>query len=47
MSKSESVREFIAQGKLKEALRTAKDLRIGVTKEQRSTMARAYECISQ
>lgn len=45
MSKSESVRQFIAKGKIKEALRTAKDFRIGVTKEQRSTMARAYECI--
>ena len=30
---------------MKEALREAKDFRIGVSKEQRSTMARAYECI--
>ena len=29
----------------KEALRIAKDFRINITKEQRSTMARAYECI--
>lgn len=45
MSKSEIVRQFIKEGKLKEALRMAKDFRIGVTKEQRSVMARAYECI--
>ena len=45
MSKSEMVRQYIKSGKWKEALREAKDFRIGVSKEQRSTMARAYECI--
>ena len=44
MSKSELVRNYIKEQKWKEALREAKDFRIGVTKEQRSTMARAYEC---
>lgn len=45
MSKSELVRSYIRNGQWKEALRDAKDFRIGVTKEQRSVMARAYECI--
>lgn len=45
MSKSELVRNYIKNQQWKEALREAKDFRIGVTKEQRSTMARAYECI--
>ena len=45
MSKSEVVRQYIGNGQWKEALREAKDFRIGVSKEQRSVMARAYECI--
>ena len=45
MSKSELVRAYIKSEQWKEALREAKDFRIGVSKEQRSTMARAYECI--
>ena len=45
MSKSELVRNYIKNQQWKEALREAKDFRIGVSKEQRSTMARAYECI--
>lgn len=45
MSKSEVVRNYIKSENWKEALREAKDFRIGVSKEQRSTMARAYECI--
>ena len=44
MSKSDLVRQYIGNGQWKEALREAKDFRIGVSKEQRSTMARAYEC---
>lgn len=44
MSKSEIVRQYLKENKVKEALRIAKDFRIGVTKEQRSDMARAYEC---
>ncbi len=43
--KSDIVREAVAAGDWKKALRIAKDFQIGVTKEQRSTMARAYECI--
>lgn len=45
MSKSELVRNYIKNQQWKEALREAKDFRLGVSKEQRSTMARAYECI--
>ena len=44
MSKSDLVRQYIGNGQWKEALREAKDFRIGVSKEQRSVMARAYEC---
>ena len=44
MSKTELVRDYIKSEKWKDALREAKDFRIGVTKEQRSVMARAYEC---
>ena len=43
--KTDKVREAIANGNWKEALRIAKDFRINVTKEQRSDMTRAYECI--
>ena len=45
MSKSEIVRNYIKSENWKEALREAKDFRIGVSKEQRSVMSRAYECI--
>lgn len=45
MKKSEIVREAVASGDMKKALRIAKDFRIGVTAEERDTMSRAYECI--
>ncbi len=45
VKKSDIVRAAVASGNLKEALRIAKDFRIGISPEQRSTMARAYECI--
>ena len=45
IKKSDIVRAAVAAGNYKEALRIAKDFRINITKEQRSTMARAYECI--
>ena len=44
MGKSELVRNYIKSENWKEALREAKNFRIGVSKEQRSVMARAYEC---
>ncbi len=38
------VRDLVAEGRIKEALRICKDFRIGTTKEQRDAMARGYEC---
>ena len=43
--KAKDVRVFIQQGDFKKALSGAKNFRIGVTKEQRSAMRRAYEAI--
>ena len=45
VKKSDIVRAAVSRDDFKEALRIAKDFRINITKEQRSTMARAYECI--
>ena len=43
--KSDIVREAVREQDWKKALQIAKDFHIGVTQEQRSKMARAYECI--
>lgn len=43
--KSDIVREAVALGDMKKALSIAKDFRLGISKEQRSTMTRAYECL--
>lgn len=43
--KSDIVREAVKAGEWKKALRIAKDFRINVSQEQRSIMARAYECM--
>lgn len=45
IKKSDIVREAVKKQDWKKALQIAKDFRIGVTPEQRSKMARAYECI--
>lgn len=45
IKKSDIVREAVQEKDWKKALQIAKDFRIGVTQEQRSKMARAYECI--
>lgn len=45
VKQSDIVREAVKAGEWKKALRIAKDFRINVTKEQRDTMARAYECM--
>lgn len=45
IKKSDIVREAVREQNWKKALQTAKDFHIGVTQEQRSKMARAYECI--
>jgi len=42
--KAQDVRDLIQQGDFKKALSGAKDFRLGVSKEQRSVMARGYEC---
>ena len=43
--KSDKVRRLVADGDFKGAMRIAKDFRLGITKEQSSTMTRAYECM--
>lgn len=45
VKKSDIVREAVRNEDWKKALQVAKDFRIGITREQRSKMARAYECI--
>ena len=45
MKKTDMVREAIAAGEMKKALRIAKGFRINVSADQRDAMARAYECI--
>jgi hypothetical protein len=43
--KAQEVRNLLAVGDFKSALRGAKDFRLGVSSEQRSVMRRAYEAI--
>ena len=43
--KAQEVKRLAAAGNYQAALRGAKDFHIGVTKDQRSVMARAYEAI--
>lgn len=45
IKKSDIVREAVREQDWKKALQIAKGFHIGVTQEQRSKMARAYECI--
>lgn len=45
VKQTDIVREAVKAGEWKKALRIAKDFRINVTKEQRDTMSRAYECM--
>ena len=45
IKKTDLVREAVAAGNMKKALSIAKDFRLGISKEQRSLMARAYECM--
>lgn len=45
IKKSDIVREAVREQDWKKALQIAKDFHIGVTQDQRSKMARAYECI--
>lgn len=43
--KSDAVRRLVSCGSYKEALRIAKDFRLGITREQSSAMTLAYECM--
>ena len=43
--KSDKVRRLVAAGDHKQALAIAKSFRLGITKEQHSTLLRAYECL--
>jgi len=43
--KAQEVRKLVAEENFKAALRGAKDFHIGVSREQRSAMSRAYEAI--
>ena len=43
--KTDIVREAVAAGEMKKALRIAKGFRINITAEQRDAMSRAYECM--
>jgi len=43
--KAQEVKQLAAEGNYQAALRGAKDFHIGVTKDQRSVMCRAYEAI--
>ena len=43
--KSDTVRSLVAQKQYKQALRIAKDFRLGITAEQSLRMKKAYECM--
>jgi hypothetical protein len=43
--KTDIVRKAVIEGDFKKALQITKGFRIGITKEQRDIMTRAYECI--
>ena len=43
--KSDIVRNLVKRGEYKQALRIAKDFRLGITPEQSKKMKAAYECM--
>ena len=45
IKKTDIVREAVASGDMKKALSIAKGFRLGISKEQQSVIARAYECL--
>ena len=45
IKKTDIVRGLVSDGDMKKALSIAKDFRLCISKEQRSLMARAYECM--
>lgn len=46
VKKSDIVREAVAAGNYKAALKIAKDFRIGISKEDSDAMKRGYECMA-
>ena len=42
---SDKVRRFVAAGQYKDALKIAKDFRLGISKSDSECMKRGYECI--
>lgn len=43
--KSDTVRRLVSEGDYKNALRIAKEFRLGISKEDSDAMRRGYECI--
>lgn len=46
VKKTDIVREAVASGNYKKALRIAKDFRLGISKEDSDAMKRGYECMA-
>lgn len=44
--KSDRVRRLVAEGEYREALRIAKDFRLGISKTESDLMKRGYECLA-
>jgi len=44
--KSDTVKRLVSEGDYKNALRIAKEFRLGITKEDSDTMKRGYECMA-
>ncbi len=45
LRKSDMVRQYVAAGEYKKALRIAKEFRLGIFKEDSETMELGYECL--
>ena len=43
--KSDMVRQYVASGEYRKALRIAKEFRLGISKEDSEAMKRGYECL--
>lgn len=46
ITKSDKVRALVKSGKFTEALRITKTFKLGLTKEQRATLVRAHEALT-
>lgn len=45
LRKSDMVRQYVASGEYRKALRIAKEFRLGISKEDSEAMKRGYECL--